>query len=82
MKLIVSGLKEPVSQGVFHRDLKPENFVLHFKFLSTHERFGKNKQVFEDFLKGFDFLNDQDNFELKLIDFGLVAITTSDKVTN
>ena len=39
IKIIVEGMNEIVSQGVFHRDLKPENIAIKYKYLSELQRY-------------------------------------------
>ncbi len=45
------------------------------------QRFG-SKEEFYEFINNFDFVNNQTEFEVKLIDFGLAAIADNEFVSN
>jgi serine/threonine protein kinase len=52
-----------------HRDLKPANIGISIKTLSKEVRF--QEEAFKDFLANFDIIQEIENFEVKLLDFGL-----------
>ena len=67
---ILKALRKLKSHRVIHRDLKPGNIALSFKNLSSEIRLSTDGR-FEAFLKNFDFVACEDDFEVKLLDLGM-----------
>ena len=67
---ILKAVRKFKSHKLVHRDLKPANIGLTFKTLSKEVRFSKNGD-YELFLKNFDFILGEEDFEVKLLDLGL-----------
>ena len=63
-----------------HRDLKPGNIGIFFKMLSKEVRF--QKEAYQDFLTNFDIIQEIENFEVKLLDFGLAEFTDENGYCN
>ena len=54
---------------IIHRDLKPSNIAIKFKHLTTEASFNDKGDAVE-FLKNFDFVKNEQNFQIKFFDFG------------
>ena len=76
LKKILEGMKALQQQNVAHRDLKPENFVLNFTEMPSN----LTEQAKREYQRNFNFLKN-DNWELKLIDFGFAKSILEDETT-